>query len=141
MDFGGKAAATWDKHNVNWVPTLNLDKMDYKGDEQKEKKQKASEERAERAKERKKRAIERQEHEVAEKRKHLNVSSDSVVDIDFTETVTSTSTGDVEEDTGLANTTEMEPSEPLVPQVVLQATRKTKPREASQSLQKTPKHR
>ena len=34
----GKAAATWDKHNIDWVPTLHLGKMDYKGNEQKEKK-------------------------------------------------------------------------------------------------------
>ena len=53
----GKAAATWDKHNIDWIPTLHLGK--YKGNEQKEKEQKASEERAERAKERRKRAIER----------------------------------------------------------------------------------
>ena len=33
----GKAAATWDKHNINWVPTLHLGKMDYKGNEKKEK--------------------------------------------------------------------------------------------------------
>ena len=75
-------------------------------------KQKASEERAERAKKRRKRAIERQDLEVAEKRKHLNMSSDRVVDIHFTETITSASTEDVEEDTGLANMTKMEPSEP-----------------------------
>ena len=60
----GKLAATWDKHNTDWVPTLNLGKMEFKGDEQREQKQKASEERAERAKERRKRAIERQELEV-----------------------------------------------------------------------------
>ena len=34
----GKAAATWDKHNIDWVPTLHLGKMGYKGNEQKEKK-------------------------------------------------------------------------------------------------------
>ena len=110
----GKPAATLDKHNIDWVPTLNLGKMEFKGDEQREQKQKASEERAERAKERRKRAIERQELEVAQKRKNLDVSGDRIVDIHFTETNTSTSTEDVEEDTGLAlaNTLEMEPSEP-----------------------------
>ena len=88
--------------------------MEFKGDEQREQKQKASEERAERAKERRKRAIERQELEVAQKRKNLDVSGDRIVDIHFTETNASTSTEDVEEDTGLAiaNTLEMEPSEP-----------------------------
>ena len=45
----GKAAATWDKHNIDWIPTLQLGKTEYKGNEQKEKEQKASEERAERA--------------------------------------------------------------------------------------------
>ena len=64
----GKAAATWDKHNISWVPTLNLGKRVYKGNEQKEQNQKAAEERAKRAKERRKRSIERQEVEVPEKR-------------------------------------------------------------------------
>ena len=32
----GKPAATWDKHNIDWVPTLNLGKMEFKGDEQKD---------------------------------------------------------------------------------------------------------
>ena len=107
----GKAAAVWDKHNIDWVPTLNLGKRDYKGNERKEQTQKAAEERAERAKERRKRSIERQEVEVAEKRKHLNVSGDRVVDIHFTETSTITSTEKVEENPGIANATEMEPSE------------------------------
>ena len=109
----GKAAATWDKHNIYWIPTLHLGKTEYKGNKQREKEQKASEERAERAKERRKRAIERQELEVADKRKHLKATGDRVVDIHFTETITSTSTEDVEEETGLVNsTTELEPSEP-----------------------------
>ena len=43
-----KAAATWDKHNIDWIPTLHLGKTEYKVNEQKEKEQKASEERAER---------------------------------------------------------------------------------------------
>ena len=107
----GKAAATWDKHNISWVPTLNLGKRVYKGNEQKEQNQKAAEERAKRAKERRKRSIERQEVEVPEKRKHLNVSGDRGVDIHFMETSTSTSTEEVEEDPGIANATEMEPSE------------------------------
>ena len=107
----GKAAATWDKHNIGWVLTLNLGKRDYKGNEQKEQNQKAAEERAETAKEGRKRSTERQEVEVVEKRKHLNVSGDRGVDIHFTETSTSTSTEEVEEDPGIANATEMEPSE------------------------------
>ena len=32
----GKPAATWDKYNIDWVPTLNLGKMKFKGDEQRE---------------------------------------------------------------------------------------------------------
>ena len=86
--------------------------MEFKGDEQKEQKQKASEERAERAKECRKRAIERQELKVAQKRKHLNLSGDHIVDIHFTEATTSTSK-DVEQDTGLtiAYMPEMELSE------------------------------
>ena len=104
----GKPAATWDKHNIDWVPTLNLGKMEFKGHEQKDQRQKASEERAERGKERRKRAIERQELEVD----HL--SCDRIVGIRFTEANKSTSTEDVEEETGLAiaNTPEMELSEP-----------------------------
>lgn len=110
----GKPAATWDKNNIDWVPTLNLGKMEFKGDEQKEQKQKGSEERAGRAKERMKRVIEWQELEVTQKRKLLNVSGERIVDIHFTETNTSISTEDDEEDTGLAiaNTPEMEPTEP-----------------------------
>ena len=50
----GKAAAIWDEHNIDWVPTLNLSKTDYKGNKQKEQNQKAAEERAETAKERRK---------------------------------------------------------------------------------------
>ena len=140
----GKPAATWHKHKIDWVPTLNLGKMEFKGDEQKDQKQKASEERAERAKERRKRTIERQELEVAQKRKHLNVSGDRIVDLHFTEAKTSTSTEDVEEETGLAiaNTPEMELAEPSCSTiVVLQAMLKTKLKKASQSLQKTPKYR
>ena len=86
ISFQGRLQLYGDKHNIHWVPILNLVKRDYKGNERKEQNQKAAEERAERAKERRKRSIERQEVEVAEKRKHLNVSGDRVVDIHFTET-------------------------------------------------------
>ena len=110
----GKPAATCDKHNIDWVPSLNLGKMEFKGDEQKEQKQRASDERAERSKERSKGAIEWQELKVAQKRKHVNVSSGGIVDIHLAETNTSASTEDVEEDTGLAvaNMPEMELAEP-----------------------------
>ena len=40
------------------------------------------------------------------------MSGNRVIHIDFTETIKSTSTEHAEEDTCLANTTEMEPSEP-----------------------------
>ena len=46
-----KPAAPWDKHNIDWVPTLNLGKKEYKESERKEQQQKAAGERAERAKE------------------------------------------------------------------------------------------
>ena len=110
----GKPAATCDKHNIDWVPCLNLGKIEFKGDEEKEQKQKASEGRAERAKERRKRVIEWQELEVPQKRKLVNVSSDGIVDIQLAETNTSTSTERVEEDTGfaVANMPEMELAEP-----------------------------
>ena len=62
-----------------------------------EREQRAAEERAKRAKERRKRAIVQQEVEVAKKRRHLNLSSDGVADIHFSETSTSTSTGKVED--------------------------------------------
>ena len=133
-----KAAAVWDKHNIDWVPTLNLGKRDYKGNERKEQTQKAAEKRAKRAKERRKRSIERQEVEVAEKRKHLNVSGDRVVDIHFTETSTITSTEEVE---ALPMRQKWSHQRPLVPRLVLQAMLKTTLKEASQSLQKKPKHK
>jgi len=96
------------KHNIDWVPFLNLGKLEFKGDEHKEQKQKASEEEL---KERRKRAIKRQELEVAQKRKHL---IPIVLLIPTSQTNTSTSTEDDEEDTGLAiaNTPVMEPTEP-----------------------------
>ena len=105
----GKAAAIWEQHSIDWVPTLNLSERDYKGNKQKEQNQKAAEDRAERAKERRKHSIERQEVKVAEKRKHLNVSGDRGVDIHFMETSTSTSTEEAQEDPSIANATEMEP--------------------------------
>ena len=86
----GKPAAPWDKHNIDWVPTLNLGKKEYKESERKEQQQKAAGERAERTKERRKRNIVQQEAEVAEKKKHLNQSGDRVVNIPFSEASTST---------------------------------------------------
>ena len=120
-----------------------LGKTDYKGNERKEQNQKAAEEKAERVKEHRKRSIERQEVKVAEKRKNINVSADRVVDIHFTGTSTSTSTEEVEEDPGIAHTTEMDPSESSCSTTTEHYKRclKTTLKEASQSLQKTPKHK
>ena len=38
----GKPAPSWDKHNIYWVPTLNLGKKEYKESERKEQQQKAA---------------------------------------------------------------------------------------------------
>ena len=119
----------------------NLGKRDYKGNKRKEQTQKAAEDRAKRGKERRKHSIERKEVEVAEKRKHLNVSGDGVVDIHFTETSTITSTEEVEENPGIANVTEMEPSEASSSTTGTTSHAETTLKEASQSLQKTPKHK
>ena len=78
----GKPAQSWDKHNVDWIPTLNLGKKIYN-----EKKVDAAAERAERAKARRKSAIERLEQEVAQKRKLLNQTGKR--DIDFAGTASS----------------------------------------------------
>ena len=72
----GKPAQSWDKHNVDWIPTLNLGKKIYK-----EKKVDAAAEIAERAKARRKSAIQRLEQEAAKKRKLLNQTGKP--DIDF----------------------------------------------------------
>ena len=85
----GKPAQSWDKHNVDWIPTLNLGKKIYK-----EKNVEASTERAERAKARRKSAIERQEQEAAKKRKFLNQTGKRVRDIDFAGTASSSSERD-----------------------------------------------
>ena len=84
----GKPAQSWDKHNVDWIPILNLGKRIYK-----EKKVEAATERAERAKARRKSAIERQEQEAAE-RKLLNQTGKRVCDIDFAGTASSSSERD-----------------------------------------------
>ena len=85
----GKPARSWDKHNVDWKPTLNLGKKIYK-----EKKVEAATERAERAKARRKSAIERQEQEAAKKRNILNQTGKRVCDIDFAGAASSSSERD-----------------------------------------------
>ena len=107
----GRPSAAWDKHNVNWVPTLNLGKKEFKKGEEKDKKQKAVNERAERAKECRKRVIEQQQAKIIEKRKNLNQSGYRVADIPFSQASTSASSGDLE-NAGSAETMEMEQVEP-----------------------------
>ena len=136
----GKPAATWDKYNIDWAPTLNLGKKEYKENERKEQ-QKAAEGRAERAKECRKRAIEQQEVEVAEKGKHLNLSGDRVADIHFTETSTSTSTEEVEEYASSAETTEVEPTEPSCGTIIATSDAETQTKQSIVGPTKTPKHR
>ena len=85
----GKPALSWDKHNVDWVPTLQLGKKNYRPQLDHE----ANAERAERAKKREKLAVERQEREVSEKRRKLlesSLPSIPVAQIDFRQPSTST---------------------------------------------------
>ena len=63
----------WDKHNVDWVPSLNLGKKRYRA-----KSSEVATERAERAKARRKSALEQQQ---AKKMTLLNESGPQVVDI------------------------------------------------------------
>jgi len=79
----GNAAPVWDRHNVDWVPTLNLGRKDYIEEGTKEKLQKTAEERAERAKERTKRVAE-QRVEAAAKRTPQNPTGYRLQDIDLT---------------------------------------------------------
>ena len=80
----GKAAPVWDRHNIDWVPTLNLGKKEYKKtDENKQIEAANSKARADSVQERRKRIIEQQETEVAKKRKELDQSGTVVHSIDF----------------------------------------------------------
>ena len=100
----GKPAQSWDKHNVDWIPTLNLGKNICK-----QKYVEAAAERVERAKARRKSAIERQEQEAAKKRKPLNQTGKRVCDIDFFGNVSSSSE---REDDILSEAVEMMEFEP-----------------------------
>ena len=82
----GKPSPYWDKHNVDWVPTLELGKKSYGREIDYE----ARAKRQERAKKREKHAIEQQEREAAEKRQKLIESSLPVAQIDFNQPSTST---------------------------------------------------
>ncbi|CAH1233061.1 Hypp573 [Branchiostoma lanceolatum] len=67
--ISGKAAPVWDRHNPDWVPTLNLGRTDYRGEAAKEKQQKEAGARAKRATGRKKkRGAEQHETPAAAKR-------------------------------------------------------------------------
>ena len=109
----GKPAQSWDKHNVDWIPTLNLGKKIYK-----EKNVEASTERAERAKARRKSAIERQEQEAAKKRKFLNQTGKRVRDIDFAGTASSSSERDDDILSEAVEMMEFGPEEAGLPSVV-----------------------
>ena len=82
----GKPSQPWDKHNVDWIPSLNLGKKRYR-----EESSKTATERAERAKARRKSALEQQELEAAKKMALVNESGPRVVDIDFSSASASTS--------------------------------------------------
>ena len=88
--MSGKPCQRWDKHNVDWAPSLNLGKKRYR-----EKSSEAATKRAERAKARRKSALEQQQVKAAKKMTLLNESSPQVVDINFSSDSAGTS-GDVE---------------------------------------------
>ena len=82
----GSPAKHWDKHNIDWFPTLSLGKKEYK-----ERNSKMGQERANRAKARRKSAIERQEQEAAAKRKRVNENGTRITSLDFSENTVGTS--------------------------------------------------
>ena len=82
----GKPAPSWHKHDVDWVPTLQLGKKNYRPKLDHD----ANAERAERAKKRQQLAVERQEREAAEKRQKLVESSLPAAQIDFGQPSSST---------------------------------------------------
>lgn len=74
-----KPAPSWHKHNVDWVPTLQLGKKNYRPKLDHD----ANVARAERAKKRQQLVVERQECKAAEKRQKLVESSLPAAQIDF----------------------------------------------------------
>ena len=82
----GKPSPYWDKHNVDWVPTLEIRKKSYGREVDYEVRAK----RQDRAKKREEHAIKQQEHEAAEKRQKLSESSLPVAQNDFNQPITST---------------------------------------------------
>ena len=81
----GKPAPYWHKHDVDWVPTLQLGKKDYRPKVDHD----ANAERAERSKKRQQLAVEQQEREAAKKFRKLAESSLPVSQIDFSQPSTS----------------------------------------------------
>ena len=84
--MSGKPSPYWDKHNVDWVPTLELKKKSYGREMDYE----VIAKRQERVKKREEHAIKQQEHEAAEKCQKLSESSLPVAQIDFNQPITST---------------------------------------------------
>ena len=86
----GKPVASWDRFNVDWVPTLNVTKKKHS-----KKSVEAAADQNERAKTRRKNVMERQESKAAKKRELLNQSGERLVNVDFTDSP-STSTAEME---------------------------------------------
>ena len=82
----GKRSPYWDKHNVDWLPTLEIRKKSYGREVDYEVRAK----RQERAKKREEHAIKQQEHEAAEKRQKHSERSLPVAQIDLNQPITST---------------------------------------------------
>ena len=78
--ISGKPAQSWDKFNIDWVPTLNLGHTKNTNTIEN---MEASVTRAERAKRRRQSTIEQQEQEVAEKRPALHDTGKPVSEINF----------------------------------------------------------
>ena len=81
----GKPPPYWHKHHVDWVPTLQLGKKNFRPKLDHD----ANAKRAARAKKREQLAVERQEREAAEKHRKLVESSLPVAQIDFNQPNTS----------------------------------------------------
>ena len=78
----GRPAKSWDKYNVDWVPTLNLGHTKRKAEDTGE----AVQERAERAKIRRKKKLDEAKTTIEEKRLRLNDEGTQVSNISFTST-------------------------------------------------------
>ena len=74
----GRSSPLWDKHNVDWVPTLNLGHL-----KRRQVDHEATSARADRVKERRKRSLEMQALEAASKVKKLNELGETICSLDF----------------------------------------------------------